>query len=311
LSPLEQVQLAALKRGIENEVAKARESITVAESELKRVQDLHQQKLRGQQDVEQARGRLNLAKADLDSAVDKGKLFAVSAKGNGMAQLPTLSLEAPRAATVLLAHVSPGQYVQAAAPLVTLADLSQLWVRVPIPEHDLPRVDRQKPATVALKTAGPRTKGRKDQTDAQRTFPAQPVALVPQVDMARHTADLIYELPEASQKVLFAKDQMVTAFVPLGKETEQTVVPYAALIFDAYGGTWIYLDQTPEKATELVFERRRVELGPTVENGVVVRPAFKGHERVVVAGAAALFSREFHKPPVKVGEMSTVDDDDD
>src|SRR5262245_2938498 len=46
LAPVEQIQLAALKRGVENELAKAQESITAAESELQRVQGLHRQGLR-------------------------------------------------------------------------------------------------------------------------------------------------------------------------------------------------------------------------------------------------------------------------
>src|SRR5262249_4146442 len=52
------------------------------------------------------------------------------------------------AGTVLIVHVSPGQYVPLAAPLVTVADLSQLWVRVPVPEQELPHVARGLPASL-------------------------------------------------------------------------------------------------------------------------------------------------------------------
>lgn len=70
LSPVEQIQIAALKRSVENELAKARESVLVADLELKRVLDLHSQKLRGQQEVEQTRARLSHAREDLASAED-------------------------------------------------------------------------------------------------------------------------------------------------------------------------------------------------------------------------------------------------
>lgn len=292
LAPLDQIQLAALKRGVESELAKANEAVTVAASEWERVKDLHRQKLRGQQDLEQAQARLNQAKEDLAAATDKRKLYG---DGKAIDSLPPMTLTAPRAGTVLHVAASPGQYVPAAAALVTIIDLTKPWLRVPIPETDLARLDRRAPATV--KGAGP-------------PLEARPLALVPQVDAARHTADLIYELPGPPEAVAgpaapsapaFAKDQMLTVQVPMGGEAEECVVPYAAVVYDAYAGAWIYLDRTAgDGATGHVYERRRIELGPRIgEKDVVVRPACDPSDKVVVAGAAALYSREFHKPPAK------------
>lgn len=337
LTPVDQIQIASFKRSIENEIAKAHESVTVADLELKRVTDLHNQKLRGQQDVEQARARLAHAQADLSAAEDKRKLFAVSPSGE--AQLRSLAIEAPRAGTVLTVHVSPGQYVVAAAPLVTIADLSELWVRVPVPEHDLARIDSTHSGTITLK---PTEAGPGKENGAR--FEARPVAFVPQVDPVRHTADLIYELvpysrefqlraalrtitatadpftvgpvPQVSiqpplPRTFFAKDQMLMVQVPLGERRSECVVPYSAVVFDAYAGAWIYIDRTQADSKEHVYERRRVELGPTVGNDVVITPPAKPGERVVTSGAAALLSREFHKTPVVAGSPTEMVDDDD
>jgi multidrug efflux pump subunit AcrA (membrane-fusion protein) len=310
LTPVEQIQLAALKRGVENELTKAQESITAAESEVKRVEALQRQGLRGQQEVEQAQVRLKHAQADLAAATDKLKLFAAPLEGKTEARLSPIGITAPLSGTVLMVHVSPGQYVPVAAPLVTVADLGELWLRVPMPEHDLPRIDRSGPATVVLHGA------------AAIEFEAEMITVVPQVDTARHTADLLYKLapaprlsrprktaaavagviavlPALAKPPRLAKDQMVSVFVPLDTHRSDTVIPYDAVVFDAYGGTWIYIDHTPAKPVEHVFERRRVELGASVDGGVVVRPPLKAGDRVVVTGAAALFSREFHKPPVR------------
>lgn len=296
LGPLEQVQLAALKRGYENELAKARENLLVAEKEQSRVQDLFKQGLRSQQEIEKSRAAFKAAHEDFTAAEDKKQLF----DGAGTAQLAPRPIMAPRAGTVLSVVVAPGQYVPAAAPLATVADLSQLWVRVPVPEHYLPQLDRGKPVTVTLRSP-----------DAKPgpSFEAKPLALVPVVDPLKHTADMIYEV--APQRTLLAKDQMVTVALLLGEEHKETVVPYSAVIYDAYGGTWIYLDQGAHDESH-VFERMRVELGPSLKDGVVVRPGCKANERVVVAGAAALFSREFHRPPLpKNAAKPKVDDDDD
>jgi RND family efflux transporter MFP subunit len=296
-SPVERIQMAALKRGFESELAKARESVGVAESEHRRLEELVGQKLRGQQDLEQALARLKHAQEDLRAAEYKCNLFA-GPPGQPTVHLPPLTLRAPFAGTVLALHASPGQYVVAGAPLVTLADLSEPWVRVPVPENDLPRLQGRKNALVSLRGGDPAA-----------AVEAPAVALVPQVDPAKHTADMMYELKRPPDGAALARDQMVTAQVPVAGEREEALVPYAAVVFDAYAGTWIYIDVTAGGAKERVYERRRVELGPSEGGEVAVRPPPKAGERVVTAGAAALFSREFYKPPVAAPKPPADDDD--
>jgi cobalt-zinc-cadmium efflux system membrane fusion protein len=281
LSPLEGIQLATLKRGVENELAKAREGVSVAQKEMTRLTGLRKIKLRAEQDIEQAQARLENAREDLKAARDKIAMFGKAADGS--ASLPPVPVRAPLTGTVLAVPVSPGQYVTATAPLMTVADMTRLWLRVPVPEADLPRVARAEAAQVQLPRGVRLT--------------VRPVALVPQVDPTRHTADLIYELPpEARKHGLVAKDQMVNVGVPLDTQRQETVVPYAAVVFDAHAGAWIYLDRTGADARKHVYERRRVQLGASLGDEVVIRPPCRKGDRVVVAGAGELFSREFHWP---------------
>lgn len=291
LGPVEQIQLASLKRGIESELAKAQENVTLGESEVSRIEELHKQKLRGLQDVEQARVRLKIAQEDLKAAQDKKKLFAGFGNGHKPASIP---LAATEDAKVMTVHAGPGQFVQAGASLVSLIRFEPLWIRVPVAETDLSRVDRSQPLQVEAPPPGKEAKAK-----GQVVFEARFKELVPQVDPARHTADLLYEWVGPAPAQIQAKDQMLPVLVPMGQLTEETVVSDAAVIFDAYGGTWIYLDRTPEKAEQHIYERRRVELGPAVDEGLVIRrAALQPGDRVVSFGAAALFSSEFHKPPV-------------
>jgi RND family efflux transporter MFP subunit len=293
LSPLEQIQLATLKRGVESELTKARESVALAEKEFERTTELHEKKLRGQQDLEQASTRLRHAREDLQSARDKLDLFGKAAEKS---TLPPLNLTAPRSATVLSVHVSPGQYVSAAAPLVTLADLSELWLRVPVPEADLLRLDRKAPARILL-----RPEPGKDSVPLTASLKT----VVPTVDPTRRTADVIYELPPAArERGLQARDQMVQVRVPVDSRSNESLVPCDAVVYDAHAGAWLYLERTTSQDKGRVYERRRVELGPLDGKLVAVRrrtergtePACKPEDRVVVEGAALLFSREFYKP---------------
>jgi RND family efflux transporter MFP subunit len=294
LSPLEQIQLATLKRGVESELTKARESVALAEKEFKRITDLVEQKLRSQQELEQVGTRLQHANEDLKSAKDKLDLFGQTAEKH---TLPPLAVNSPHAGTVLSVLASPGQYVPAAAPLVTIADLSRLWLRVPVPEADLPRLDPKASARILFR---PRPVSRPGQTEVGRQAPpplsVPQVALVPIVDTARRTADVIYELPEdARNRGLVARDQIVQVGVPVDARQNESLVPYAAVVFDAHAGAWIYLDRT-SGGKGRVYERRRVELGPMSGDEVAVRPPCKTDDKVVVVGAGQLFSREFYKP---------------
>jgi multidrug efflux pump subunit AcrA (membrane-fusion protein) len=322
LAPLEQIQLATLKRGIEAELVKAQKGVATARADLERVSKLQASGLQQKQVVEQAQLRYDTAIEDEAAATAKLKLLSSN----------RTTVPAPLTGTALAVPVSPGQFVQAGAPLATVADLSSLWVRVPVPEYDLPGIEARRPTNVQLRSAGvafTRADAAKADHGYGRLFPAKPVALVPVVDPVKHTADLLYELfpyswealagdqagasaagwpkskgePAAAPgrkpaRTFFAKDQMVTVFVPLGKQSKESVVPYSAVVYDSHGGAWIYLDRTPEKASKRQYERRRVEVGPTVEGGVVVRPTAAAGDRVVTAGAALLFSREFHSTPV-------------
>ena len=295
LAPLEQIQLASLKRGVESELVKARITLTAAETEFKRVRDLHAQGLRGQQELDQGKKHLDHAIEDLKAAQDKQKLF----------EFADVQIIAPRAGQVLTVHVSPGQYVAAAAPLITVIDLDPVWVRVAVPEFELPLVERGKEVTVQLKSD---EKNGKD--GANGALVGRFVTQVPQVDAPRHTGDVVYELTATKTRPAFSKNQAVTVHVPLGRQRRETLVPYAAVVYDGVGGSWIYLERPSDQKNEYRYERRRVEVGWSRGGNVAIRPGFTQAENVVTSGAAVLLSREFHRPPVAAGAAPPVEDDD-
>ncbi|MGE5389954.1 MAG: HlyD family secretion protein [Deltaproteobacteria bacterium] len=51
-----------------------------------------------------------------------------------------LQVYSPHAGTIISKNFEPGEYVPAAATLATMADLSDLWIKVYIPTDDLPRI---------------------------------------------------------------------------------------------------------------------------------------------------------------------------
>jgi HlyD family secretion protein len=77
------------------------------------------------EDIEQARARLALSKAALAEAE---------------ARLSYTVVNSPLSGVVLSKNVEPGEYVSPGTPVVTVADLDNIWVRAYINETDLGRV---------------------------------------------------------------------------------------------------------------------------------------------------------------------------
>lgn len=301
-SPAEQIQIAALKRGVESELAKAKVSLKVAHSEWERLKVLVEQKLRGQQELDLAKKTVDHAGEELAAATDKQKLF----------DQPALPIRAPRAGKVVMVHANPGQYVAAAAPLVTVLDLKPAWLRVPVPEFELAQVDGSAPVQVIAKhMPAAKNKTLAYPYDKDKQFvQATPVGRSPVVEPGKHSVEFHYELaplPSLSAPA-WSKDQLVTVNVPLNRRQRETVVPYSAIVLDIHGSAWIYLDRTPPKSHEHRYQRRRIEVGAALPEGIVIRPSLAREDQVVTHGSAALFSAEFHFPPGQTPQ--DIDDDD-
>jgi hypothetical protein len=185
--------------------------------------------------------------------------------------------------------------------LFTIVDLNPIWIRVPVPEHDLPAIDPQPKdgdpqaiVDVEWKNSGGKDAGKP--AFAKAIYKGR----VPQVDPLKHTADFWYELKPTEDSTRLVKDQMVTVMVPTSQKTEGFVIPYSAIAHDAHGHAWIYVERTKESDKRHEFERRPVELVSSNGTGddVVIRAHLADGDRVVVRGALLLFSRDFHKTPV-------------
>ena len=73
-----------------------------------------------------------------------------------------------------------------------------------------------------------------------------------------------------------------------GRETLRKVVPYAAVLYDAHGDTWVYTN--PER---LVFVRHRITIDYIEGDDAVLSDGPSSGTTVVTVGASLLFGTEF------------------
>lgn len=115
---------------------------------------------------------------------------------------------------------------------------------------------------------------------------AQPVIVPFSASAAPATVDLFYEVDNADGKL--RPGEQVSVAVPLQGETESSVVPAAAVLYDIHGGTWVYENTAPQ-----TFIRRRVEVRFVASDDAVLSRGPKPGIKVVTDGAAELFGTEF------------------
>ena len=242
-----------------------------AGKKLRRAQILVQDGAGSRRAVEEAQAELSVAEADLKAGRDRLEL---AQRGNVTAN--GITLEAPSASLVRNIHASAGQTVAAGAPLFDLVTLDTMWVRVPLFVGESGDVDPRAPATVVgLGEAG----------DAEGLI-ARPVPAPPSADPATAAVDLYFAISNRGNSL--RPGQRVGVRLTRKGQAESLVVPRAALLHDAFGGTWVY-----EARPDHVYMRQRVSVVDLVDMYAVLEQGPQPGARVVTDGAAELFGTEF------------------
>jgi cobalt-zinc-cadmium efflux system membrane fusion protein len=194
----------------------------------------------------------------------------------GVSATGALALDVPFDALLHAVYAGPGQTVAASAPLFDLVRLDTVWIRVPLYAGDINQIDRGAPARIVPLGAAGTSPG----------TVARPVTAAPSADPATAAVDLYYAAPNPGGAL--RPGQRVGMRVPLVSEAQSLVVPRAALLHDAYGGSWVY-----EAREAHVFVRRRVSVVDLVDGLAILEQGPPPGTRVVIAGAAELFGTEF------------------
>jgi RND family efflux transporter MFP subunit len=267
ISPLQAVE--------RDQRVEAQRAVTAAEAEelaarqrLQRQERLLKEGAASVRTVEEAQAQHGVAVAALTAA--RSRLGAVS-KGPVGAQ-GELIVTAPLDGVVQKVSAVPGQTVAASAPLLELAQVDTLWVKVPVYAGDARGVDAREGASVRrLGEAGPATVA----TRVTAPLKGDPTAA---------SIDLYYAVGGAG----FRPGERVLVDVPLVSSEAGLVVPDAAVLYDIHGATWVYEDLGGN-----TYVRRRVEIGRHAGDRAVVRRGIAAGVKVVTAGAAELFGTEF------------------
>ena len=262
-----------LRADAERDVHEADARLTEATQRLQRLEQLLAEGSASQRSVEEARAARAVAAATAEAAkrrLESTARLPIGPRGE-------LALTAPFNGMITAIRAAPGQTVAAGAPIAEIAQLSQLWIRVPLYPGDLTAVDVAQAASVARlgeETTGP-------------WHTASRIAGPPAADPSAASVDLFFQIDNASRTI--RPGERLTVRLPLKASERALVVPQSAVIYDVGGGAWVYELRSPH-----VYARRRVELRSQAGDRMIVARGLAEGLTIVTVGAAELYSTEFY-----------------
>jgi hypothetical protein len=148
-------------------------------------------------------------------------------------------------------------------------------LQVELTEEDMKTVRRDEPVLLVVL-------GRNGKAQGVRALPVkEPTAM----GLYEHRS-LYYETSDADHSLV--NRQLVLVEIPLvGGTQTRKCIPYAALLYDATGNTWVYTNPEP-----FVFIRRPVSIDAIVGDEVRLRDGPPAGTDVVTVGVAELYGAE-------------------
>ena len=249
-------------------------TLTKAEADEERVRDLLEHGAAAQKDLLAARNDRAQAVAAEETA------RAVREQANRRLELLGLrpfafgqrvTVRAPINGTVLELSVAPGEYrTDTSAPLMTVADLSRVWVSAEVAEPAIGSIRVGDAVGITLVA-----------------FPGQELTgrvarIADVVDPQTRTVKVHVQLANADGRL---RPDMFGSMRHAGSPRLVPVLPLAAVVRE-YGRSVVFVEQAPGR-----FTRREVELGARAGTRVAALGGVSIGERVVVDGAVLLKDR--------------------
>ena len=264
---------------MQQRVESAQIELENASMELKRARQLFEEGAGSQQKIDTNEVTVKLAQQALAAAQESARYLEQTTQNVSSAPLDSLEIRSPLTGVLSNFASIPGQTAVQGGLLFSVTNMDSLWIRVPVYVGQLRSIDTQQAAMI-------REFGQTDLSEGSRVTP---ILAPPSANPATATVDLFYELK--SPEPWIRPGHKVAVTMQLHGNTTYRVIPWSAVIFDIYGGSWVY-----ERTAPLTYVRQRVEIEfvdktESVAVAVFLRgPAID--KDIVTDGASEIFGTE-------------------
>jgi membrane fusion protein, heavy metal efflux system len=246
--------------------AKAADTARLTEKNLARQEAQNKLGVASDRDLDQARS--DHAQAAAEYRRTQARLQSLGADPGNRSPSNLLTVTAPVSGSVTALSITPGNMINdPTQPMMTVADLSTVWVTAMVPEKDVAAVSKNQDAEVSLVAYPERV------LRGKVLF----VSAVIEPDTRRNKIRIAFANPDYS-----LKPNMFATVTLTGTAQSQVVLPASALLMNN-DRTTVFVATAP-----WTFERRTVD--PQLEEGssVAIRSGVAAGEQVVVRGGILL-----------------------
>ncbi len=286
-SPAEQVQMANARATLvaaiavaQGDLQRGKAEVDAAKIALARAEKLFADRAGSARAVDEAHAQLNFSDSGFQAATEREKqltkLIAELDKPVSERTALPLAMSAPQTGILRSLSVVPGQAITAGTLLFEITDADTVWIRVPIYVELLADIKADEAARIVSIGVA----------ETAQEFLATPVAAPPSADALSSTVDLYFECKNNDGAL--RPGQRVGAQVTLRGQDRGLTAPAKAIVYDIYGGTWVYV-----RTAEHIFQRERVLVRFQQSDQVVLAESPAAGTQVVTDGVAELFGTEF------------------
>jgi membrane fusion protein (multidrug efflux system) len=232
-------------------------SLQLAQAQFKRQSQLIKTGATAQQELDEARAKLESMAADVS-----GDQVMIAKK----------NIHAPFSGKVGIRLINFGEYISAGKPLVSLQSLDPLFIDFNLPEQDLNKTYVGQPVEIQI-SAYPKQK-----------FQAKLVAISAKVDTDTRNFQVRAEVPN-KDKMLYP-GVFANVSVNLPQEENVVTIPQTAITYTLYGDSVYIVKKEKDKQgkTSLRAIAQRVTLGAQRGDVVAILKGLKAGQEIVSAG---------------------------
>ena len=271
---------ADARTNLVNALADAESLVNVSKSQveatdiaLNRAKKLLQDLVGSQRNVDDANAAHEIALRNMEAAYAKRNALRQVVN---LGSVEAIDIKSPQAGIVSNIFAAHSQLVSAGNPIIQISELDSLWVRVPVPSGDLSMIDQK--ADASLQPLSSASK--------QPNLLAKPINAPPTADPLTSTTHLYYALKNVDSTWRPMQRISVTLNT-LSKSDSKLTIPYSAVVYDIYGGSWVYMQQSKN-----TYERKRVFLDHVSGKQAIIIEGPAENSQIVINGALELFAVE-------------------
>jgi cobalt-zinc-cadmium efflux system membrane fusion protein len=245
---------------------KAADAFKLAAMMLARQQEQSKIGTVSQQDLDQAKSNYAQAEAEYFRTQARLKTLGVSADTKPSGRL--LTVNAPVSGSITTLAITPGTMINdPTQPIMTVADLSTIWVTAMVPEKDVAAIAKNQDAEVRLSAYPDRV------LHGKVLF----VSDVLEADSRRNKVRIAFANADHA-----LKPNMFATVTLLGAQRSRVVLPSSALLMNN-DRTTVFIAVAP-----WTFERRTVDPELEESTSVAIRSGVNAGDQVVVKGGILL-----------------------